>query len=208
MTQEARIKKREYNFKLARKTKRLQVEYRGGKCTKCSFTNPLSLDFHHRIGTVKDKKVFLRKQCSFNDKVKAELDKCDILCKNCHRVETHGTSGQYDDKKRHLLDWIGGECYICGISNPLCCLDFHHIASNEKEFEIGKRMVGSLDILTPEVEKCIILCANDHRLYHSKDIEVSESRMIHMIDLGNEYQITNSLTSDELRYILETEYDE
>jgi hypothetical protein len=68
------------------------IAERGGKCLRCSSTK--SLEFHHRKrSTKKDHKVWSWKE----SRRKAELKKCDLLCRECHAKETakergYGTS--------------------------------------------------------------------------------------------------------------------
>jgi len=65
------------------------VEYKGGKCIKCGYNKCLAaLDFHHRDPLEKDPdwRNLLRKRSL--ESIKSELDKCDLLCKNCH-TELH-----------------------------------------------------------------------------------------------------------------------
>lgn len=57
-------------------------------CSRCGFSGkdyPKVLDFHHRNP---DTKSFeLAKGCVYSfDKIKEEIDKCDVLCANCHRI--------------------------------------------------------------------------------------------------------------------------
>lgn len=64
------------------------LDYRGGKCIKCGYAKcPNALDFHHRDPTQKEFGIsmFSRNTTVLSDKIKVELDKCDILCANCHR---------------------------------------------------------------------------------------------------------------------------
>lgn len=60
------------------------VAYKGGKCQECGYCkNYGALDFHHRDSETKDfdwTKLRLRSLKS----IKTELDKCNLLCKNCH----------------------------------------------------------------------------------------------------------------------------
>ena len=57
----------------------------GAKCMKCGYDRcPQALEFHHRNPVEKDPKW--SKNWSLS-KLKIELDKCDILCANCHREE-------------------------------------------------------------------------------------------------------------------------
>lgn len=64
--------------------KQKAVEYKGGKCLDCGGIFPNYVyDFHHLDPNEKDHSWSLG--CSWR-KVKEELDKCVMLCANCHRV--------------------------------------------------------------------------------------------------------------------------
>lgn len=69
--------------------KRKMVQYLGGKCSKCGYSKSLSaLTFHH--SNPKEKEFSLGKIKDHNwRKIKKELDKCVLLCFNCH-MELHG----------------------------------------------------------------------------------------------------------------------
>jgi len=65
------------------------VEYKGGKCEICGYDKCISaLEFHHKDPTKKDFTLAKAKLTTFNEKIQEELDKCALLCANCHR-ETH-----------------------------------------------------------------------------------------------------------------------
>ena len=65
------------------------TEYKGGKCELCVYNKSLAaLEFHHKDPSKKDFTIAHAKQTSFNEKIKKELDKCLLVCANCHR-ETH-----------------------------------------------------------------------------------------------------------------------
>jgi hypothetical protein len=71
-----------------REFKRLCVEYKGGKCEKCGYDKCMAaFDFHHKDPTQKEIGIARARFTSFNDKIKEELDKCMLLCANCHREE-------------------------------------------------------------------------------------------------------------------------
>lgn len=60
------------------------VKYLGGKCLKCGYDKCAgSLHFHHRDPDKKDPNWIRLKNWNF-EKIKKELDKCDLLCANCH----------------------------------------------------------------------------------------------------------------------------
>jgi hypothetical protein len=60
----------------------------GLKCNVCGFDHPASLDFHHRDPKDKFKDISVLKWsgCSDETFIK-EIEKCDVLCSNCHRIE-------------------------------------------------------------------------------------------------------------------------
>lgn len=67
-----------------RENKRKVVEYKGGKCSMCGYNKCIaSLDFHHIDPATKDSRWKVMKSWSF-EKVKDELDKCILVCRNCH----------------------------------------------------------------------------------------------------------------------------
>lgn len=56
-------------------------------CIKCGFSHPAALDFHHRDPNEKDFSIAQwHKTCSNFESVKIEIEKCDVLCANCHRI--------------------------------------------------------------------------------------------------------------------------
>lgn len=72
------------NSRLELKTK--AVEYKGGKCEKCGYSKCIqALDFHHKNPTHKDFSISQTRLYYAWDKIKKELDKCLLVCSNCHR---------------------------------------------------------------------------------------------------------------------------
>lgn len=71
-----------------RALKKQCVEYKGGKCEVCGgYFHPAIFDFHHKNPDEKDFSIGHVKALKFSDTIKAELDKCSLLCANCHRLE-------------------------------------------------------------------------------------------------------------------------
>lgn len=57
-------------------------------CRECGESDPACLDFHHRED--EDKERNISKMISYYaswDRIEAEIQKCDVLCANCHRKE-------------------------------------------------------------------------------------------------------------------------
>jgi hypothetical protein len=73
-----------------RKLKEEAIEYKGGCCQECGYDKYNgALEFHHLDPSKKDFTIGKVKSYSFNDVFKKELDKCILVCSNCHR-EIHG----------------------------------------------------------------------------------------------------------------------
>jgi len=72
-----------------RKRKKECIEYKGGKCKICGYNKCISsLVFHHVDPNKKDFGISEKGISRSWIIVKKELDKCVLLCQNCH-CETH-----------------------------------------------------------------------------------------------------------------------
>lgn len=63
------------------------IEYKGGECERCHYRHNLSaLEFHHIKPNEKVFQLDSRHLSNMNiEKLKNEVDKCVLLCANCHR---------------------------------------------------------------------------------------------------------------------------
>ena len=76
-----------------KKLKIKAVEYMGGKCSRCNYSNCIwALEFHHLNPS--EKEFTISGTSRGWDKIKDELDKCVLVCANCHR-EIHGGVAQW-----------------------------------------------------------------------------------------------------------------
>jgi hypothetical protein len=55
-------------------------------CIKCGFNHPAALDFHHRDPSEKEFGISSYRQRN-KEFILKEIEKCDVLCSNCHRIE-------------------------------------------------------------------------------------------------------------------------
>lgn len=79
-----------FNVDQRQEAKRQAVAYKGGGCSKCGYNKCLAaLHFHHLDPKDKDK-TWNHLKSKFSDKMKLELDKCVLLCANCH-IEEHNS---------------------------------------------------------------------------------------------------------------------
>lgn len=69
-----------------RRKKMFAINFYGGKCIKCGYDKCIyALEFHHRDKSTKEANPTYIIMRWWWEKVKEELDKCDLLCANCHR---------------------------------------------------------------------------------------------------------------------------
>lgn len=57
------------------------------KCTRCPETHPACLHFHHLDPSQKDMAIANAVRSWSRKRLMAEIDKCEILCANCHAKE-------------------------------------------------------------------------------------------------------------------------
>lgn len=75
--------------KRRKKLKQIYVDYKGGQCVLCGYNKCIeALDFHHVDDQTKEFGIAHKGKTLSLEKVKTELDKCVLLCSNCHR-EVH-----------------------------------------------------------------------------------------------------------------------
>ena len=80
-----------YKVRYGHKRKVGLIEFKGGKCLLCgdeyNGSNASMFDFHHRIPEEKEFGInmatILNKSMA---KILKEVEKCDLLCSNCHRL--------------------------------------------------------------------------------------------------------------------------
>ena len=72
--------------KRRKKIRQMAVEYKGGRCEKCGYNSCIdALEFHHKDSSGKDFSISAKGYTRSWTKVEEELDKCVLLCANCHR---------------------------------------------------------------------------------------------------------------------------
>lgn len=64
----------------------MAVDYKGGRCELCGYNRCIeALEFHHTDSFGKDFSISEKGYTRSWDAVREELDKCMLLCANCHR---------------------------------------------------------------------------------------------------------------------------
>lgn len=61
------------------------------KCSRCGENRFAALDFHHKDPSTKEIAIAEAFNRSWSlERVKEEVNKCEVICSNCHRVEHWG----------------------------------------------------------------------------------------------------------------------
>jgi len=80
--------------KRRRKIKLMAINYKGGRCQICGYDKyPGALDLHH-INGQKSFGIADKGYTRSWEKTKKELDKCILVCANCHRELEAGVTTQ------------------------------------------------------------------------------------------------------------------
>lgn len=147
------------------------VQYLGSVCNKCQLdTDCLDVYcFHHRCPSDKDFSLSTRRTSTF-EAIKKELDKCELLCVNCHRkehkIQHKDRHARYRARrKQKAVDLFGRACTDCRLVDDPCVYDFHHPDASVKDFSF--RDSRSWESTAQELKKCVILCANCHKRRHA-----------------------------------------
>ncbi|AQL42746.1 hypothetical protein BV210_08500 [Halorientalis sp. IM1011] len=171
-----------------------QKQERG--CRECGEDDPECLDFHHPVPAEKEMEVSTMITWGYGkDRLEPEIEKCTVLCANCHRKKHHEkpdgiewanlstcsferivSSKEATERPVDLRDrqqaWVyeykrSHGCRDCVVENP-ACLDLHHTGDVPKSRSVSQLIADgcSWKELLREVQKCIVLCANCHRNEH------------------------------------------
>jgi len=121
------------------------------------------------------------------EKLIAEIEKCDIVCANCHALRTYaglmerrrrsspeecapGTSPYIVRKRAHwhrsaamLNELRDVPCIDCGRRFPPCVMQFDHRDPATKKHEVTRILTRARATILAEVAKCDIVCTNCHR---------------------------------------------
>lgn len=91
----------------------------------------------------------------------------------CSKCEVENVSNWRRNTKLKAVSYKGGKCEHCGlVSSYPQVYEFHHLDPKQKDFGIGKGGTLSWSKIQKELDKCIILCANCHRIEHAKKDEL------------------------------------
>ena len=96
--------------------------------------------------------------------------------------------------KIKLVEGFSSKCSMCGIKDDPIIYDFHHLDSNEKEFQLSSKIM-SWENLVIEAKKCVMLCSHCHRKLHFRNLIVEKPIMFDetliQSDKNNRWNLNN-----------------
>lgn len=152
-------------------------------CTDCQRTfPPYVMDFDHRNPFTKlgDISSLVRRNFKW-DTVLKEIRKCDLVCRNCHALRTHGPKvvsqnahpRHRANQNRVMAIKVATACGDCGRHFSPCQLDFDHVRGSKYK-EVSQLISRSWATIETEIAKCDLVCANCHRKRTKKRLEESQ----------------------------------
>jgi len=104
--------------------------YLGDKCVLCDNSNPEDLQFDHIDPTTKTNTI-ARLSSASEERFWSEVDKCQLLCKNCHYRKTMTDLGVQNARETHgtLSSYRYCRCDICKEGK----------SRNNKEYKLRKK---------------------------------------------------------------------
>jgi len=122
-------------------------------CLKCS---PFGEHNTSRYGGVR--------KCRKCGEVDASKFHCGrkTLCAKCENVQS---IERHRDHKRRIVDFLGGECVICGYSRCLGALHLHH-HKGKKDINFPHVAKWKWARIVKELKKCMLVCGNCHAEIH------------------------------------------
>jgi hypothetical protein len=168
--------------------KKKSVDYLGGKCVDCGYDRYIeALEFDHKDPSKKEFTIS-GNHCVSWERMKLELDKCELRCANCHR-ERHAREKSEIPNEYVIDDHL--KTSVC----PKCNQEFTHIKSDKRKFcspqcsgEGGKKIVW------PNLEDLIEQIQSTSFVYVSSVLGVCDNSI-------RKHLVRNGINPKEVRNI-------
>lgn len=143
---------------------------RGSKCTVESCNRP---EYSSGYCNAHYIRVRAGKSLDAPIRVRKRLDECSECGNATGSKGGWGLCSNHFKQRRHkviktaLIEALGGRCKHCENVFPSAVYDFHHVGI--KTDSPGTLISsGSVDRIAKEISKCVLLCANCHRIEHNE----------------------------------------
>jgi hypothetical protein len=156
------------------------IKLKSGPCKDCGQKfHFCQMDFDHRNPA--QKRLPISKMGLMGlDSIRKEVEKCDLVCVNCHRDRTQkqivytpdsGNETYERQKRKKIENFVNSLknnqiCIDCKLPHPYWRLDFDHREESNKSNTISRLKLSKMskERILKEMEKCDLVCARCHRL--------------------------------------------
>lgn len=105
-----------------------------------------------------------------------------------------------------LVKAFGNKCQLCQQEYPNSVFDFHHLNPNEKSFNLSNSSTTrARSAYAEEAKKCIMLCANCHRLVEHEEVNIDNIKCIFNEEIY--YQSLEEMTKKNIQTYKEIQKD-
>jgi hypothetical protein len=146
-------------------------------CVDCGEDDLLVLEFDHHRADKEENVSRLVSAGALRERLEREIARCEVVCVNCHRRRTATRAGSFRATGTPAKSWTAPQlrnavfvvevlrasgCCDCGERDPVV-LDFDHVLGKQERIA---RLVSTSSItsLRAEIERCVVRCANCHRV--------------------------------------------
>ena len=124
---------------------------------------------------------WIKTTCQFCEKEFDYYRESSIIRKSCYDCIPLGRESDASLIRRltkvKAVNYKGNRCYCCNNTYSISVYDFHHLNPTEKDFSLGdKTSTVRWDRVKEEIDKCVLVCANCHRMIHSGEIEFEDQQ--------------------------------
>jgi len=95
-----------------------------------------------------------------------KLDKNKLKGNLCMQCAAQVNVNRRRKKRDIAINHLGNKCIDCGITYPAAVYDFHHLGNKKDCVATMIRNNLKVETILEEVDKCVLLCANCHRIRH------------------------------------------
>lgn len=89
--------------------------------------------------------------------------------RRCNKCNNDAVTAWRKRAKVKAVEYKGGKCERCGYNKCINALEFHHVDPSQKDFSFsGGYNIRAWSRIQPELDKCIMVCANCHRELHAE----------------------------------------
>lgn len=120
-----------------------------------------------RVGNYKEKTC---KVCSGSFKPTGGKQFACAKCAHVYWKQKHAEQCRRRSRQRKLdgIEYLGGKCVDCGGVYHPAIYEFHHLDPSIKDSDGSDFVQRRKETMLKELDKCVLLCANCHRMRHHK----------------------------------------